>query len=121
MITPSIRIAFALLLLAISTTSTAESRRRPHDGGYHSHNDWHYHFKKRRDARRAGIVAGVVVGSVAGASGRANAERRFEECLMDGRYDEDCERRRYQDEQRVRRGAWRAGIAAGVVTREIVR
>lgn len=100
--------------------SAVEARRYPQHGG-HGQGHWNDRWENRRDARRAGIVAGVVVGSVAGAAARSNADRRYQECIYGNTYDYDCERARYYDEQRAKQGAWRAGISAGVVTREIVR
>ncbi|MFM9977137.1 MAG: hypothetical protein ACKVOP_03705 [Sphingomonadaceae bacterium] len=114
----------ALLATVVSALpSPAEARCRPPypaHGGHH-HGQWSDRWENRRDARRAGIVAGVVVGSVAGAAARSNAGRRYQECIYGNTYDYDCERMRYYDEQRARQTAWRSGIAAGVVTREIVR
>lgn len=115
-------VAGAILLPSGGASARDRSRDRAwQHHHHHHHHHWDDRHKNRRDARRAGVVAGVMVNGVANAAGRAEVNRRYEDCLMATGYDYECERRRYYDEQQSRRGARRAGVAAGVVTHSIVR
>jgi Ni/Co efflux regulator RcnB len=123
----SARLWLAAALIATVATpllaSDADARRRDRDRYHgHHHGGWQNDWENRRDARRAGIIVGATTSAVAGAAASNRADQRYQECLYaSGYYDYDCERRRHYDEQQARRNARRAGVTAGIITREIVR
>lgn len=110
----AIPLCFALAIGAVAAVPVEARRDRHHD-------NWHDRWENRRDARRAGIVAGLVAGGIARSAAEQRVERRYEECVYATGYDYECERARYWDEQRARRGARRTAIIVGVTTREVVR
>lgn len=61
--------------------------------------------------RRQAVVAGALAHGVAS----ARAEDRYRECMRGSRYDEDCARQRYYDEQEARRKGRRTAVAVGIV------
>ena len=63
----------------------------------------------RRQDRREAIVAGVVRNKVA----TERAEDRYQECMRGSRYDEDCDRQRWKDEQDARKKGRRTAIIVG--------
>ena len=66
-------------------------------------------YESRREIRREAIVAGVVRNKVA----TERAEERYRDCMRGSRYDENCDRRRWEDEQDARRKGRRAAIIVG--------
>lgn len=66
-------------------------------------------YDSRREVRREAIVAGVVRNKVA----TERAENRYQECMRDSRYDEDCARQRWKDEQDARKKGRRTAIIVG--------
>jgi hypothetical protein len=116
----------ALLASAIAFAAPADARRHhhrpPHGNWDNGHNNgWHNDWENRRDARRAGVVAGVVTATVIGAAAQEEVREQYRECMMATGYDYMCERQRYEDAQRARRGTRRAAVVVGVTTRAIVR
>ena len=79
----------------------------------------------RRDARRAGAIARLATSELTKAAAESAAEKKRDECME--RYDGDtafelyCREQYIEDRQKARRTARRAGIIAGITTREIVR
>lgn len=123
--------AFILLGLSLSVAAAgaADAQRRygssynPSTSSYnndYSHWDHDYidHVQDRRDALRAGVATGLVGGPVTGGAPRDHADEAYQECLNATGYDHQCERRRYQDEQRARQLALRASVAAGALSYE---
>lgn len=119
-------LAAAMLVSATVVATPADARRSKHSSSHSDwddgrHNGWHNDWENRRDARRAGVVAGVVTATVVGSAAQAEVREQYQECVMATGYDYECERRRYDDAQRARRGTRRAAVAVGVTTRAIVR
>lgn len=65
----------------------------------------------RRHDRRQAVVAGAIRREVA--SDRAS--ERYRECMRDSRYDQDCARQRYEDEQEARRKGWRTAVVVDAI------
>ena len=68
-------------------------------------------YDDRRHDRRQAVVAGAVVHAAAS----ERAEARYRECMRNGRYDQECDRQRYYDEQEARRKGRRTAVAVGVL------
>ena len=66
-------------------------------------------YESRREVRRQAIVAGAVRNKVA----TERAEDRYHDCMKGSRYDEDCDRQRYEDERNARAKGRRAAIIVG--------
>lgn len=66
-------------------------------------------YDDRRQDRREAIVAGVVRNKIV----TERAEDRYKECMRESRYDEDCARQRWEDEQDARKKGRRAAIIVG--------
>jgi hypothetical protein len=66
-------------------------------------------YDSRRQDRREAIVAGVVRNKYA----TDRAEERYRECMRGSRYDEDCDRQRWEDEQEAKKKGRRAAIIVG--------
>lgn len=69
------------------------------------------YYDDRRHDRREAVVAGAVRHEIA----QDRAEAHYRECLREGRYDRECDRQRYYEEQEARRKGRRAAVAVGVV------
>jgi hypothetical protein len=70
-----------------------------------------YYYNDRRHDRRQAVVAGAVRHEIAS----DRAEARYRECMRGGRYDQECDRQRYYDEQEARRKGRRTAVAVGVL------
>lgn len=70
-----------------------------------------YYVDDRRHDRRQAVVAGAVRHEIA----EDRAEARYRECMRGSRYDQDCDRQRWEDEQEARRKGRRTAIAVGVL------
>lgn len=70
-----------------------------------------YYYNDRRHDRRQAVVAGAVRHEIAS----ERAEQRYRECMRGSRYDEDCARQRWYDEQEARRKGRRTAVAVGVL------
>lgn len=68
-------------------------------------------YDDRRHDRRQAVVAGAVRHEIA----EDRAEARYRECMRGSRYDQDCDRQRWEDEQEARRKGRRTAIAVGVL------
>jgi hypothetical protein len=66
-------------------------------------------YDSRRQDRREAIVAGAVRNKVA----TDRAEERYRECIRESRYDEDCDRRLWEEEQEAKRKGRRTAIIVG--------
>jgi hypothetical protein len=73
--------------------------------------DDYYGYDDRRHDRRQAVVAGAVRHEIAS----DRAEARYRECMRGGRYDQECDRQRYYDEQEARRKGRRTAVAVGVL------
>ena len=69
------------------------------------------YYDDRRHDRRQAVVAGAVRHEIA----EDRAESRYRECMRGGRYDQECDRQRYYDEQEARRKGRRTAVAVGVL------
>lgn len=69
------------------------------------------YYDERRHDRREAIVAGAVRHEIA----ENRAEAHYRECLRDGRYNRECDRQRYYEEQEARRKGRRTAVAVGVL------
>lgn len=65
----------------------------------------------RQHDRRQAVVAGAVRHEIA----EDRAEARYRECMQGSRYDQDCDRQRWSEEQEARRKGRRTAVAVGVL------
>jgi hypothetical protein len=70
-----------------------------------------YDYDNRREERREAIVAGVVRHEIA----EERAEAHYRECMRESRYDEDCARQRYREEEEARRKGRRTAVVVGAL------
>jgi hypothetical protein len=68
-------------------------------------------YDSRQQERREAIVAGVVRHEIAS----DRAEEHYRECMRGSRYDTDCDRRRYEEEQEARRKGRRTAVVVGAL------
>lgn len=66
-------------------------------------------YDSRRQDRREAIVAGAIRNKYA----TDRAEERYRECMRGSRYDQDCDRQRWEDEQEAKKKGRRAAIIVG--------
>jgi hypothetical protein len=107
----------AAALLLPPASADAQDRRYDRD----RHDRWEERRENRRDARRTSIIAGAVAAGVTSAAKKNEAERRYEECLLDTGYDQYCEERLDYEKREARRAGRRASVVAGGAAYAIVR
>jgi hypothetical protein len=73
--------------------------------------DYYDDYNDRRHDRRQAVVAGAVRHEIA----EERAEARYRECMRGSRYDQECDRQRWYDEQEARRKGRRTAVAVGVL------
>ncbi|MFN8998031.1 MAG: hypothetical protein ACK5YQ_06235 [Betaproteobacteria bacterium] len=66
-------------------------------------------YDERRQDRREAIVAGAVRSKYV----NDRVEERYRECMRGSRYDQDCDRQRWQGEQEAKKKGRRAAIIVG--------
>jgi hypothetical protein len=67
--------------------------------------------RDRRHDRRQAVVAGAVRHEIA----EDRAEAHYRDCMRGERYDRECDRQRYYEEQEARRKGRRTAVAVGVL------
>lgn len=95
-------LALAALAASAGIIESASAR------DYYDNRDY---YEDRRHDRRQAVVAGAVRHEIA----EERAEARYRECMRGSRYDQECDRQRWQDEQEARRKGRRTAVAVGVL------
>jgi hypothetical protein len=91
---------------------TASARDYYDNRGYGNYNNRGYgYYDDRRHDRRQAVVAGAVRHEIA----EERAEARYRECMRGSRYDQECDRQRWYDEQEARRKGRRTAVAVSVL------
>lgn len=79
--------------------------------GIASARDYYDDYNDRRHDRRQAVLAGAVRHEIA----EDRAEARYRECMRGSRYDQECDRQRWYDEQEARRKGRRTAVAVGIL------
>lgn len=97
-----------LLLVLVALASSAGIIEAASARDYYDNRNY---YEDRRHDRRQAVVAGAVRHEIA----EERAEARYRECMRGSRYDQECDRQRWYDEQEARRKGRRTAIAVGVL------